>query len=333
MMVAPFAHETWFDRGHFPTDWSFATRGLTLALLGAAVGVALLVRIASRWWPGLDVPVLGRLAPYMPFAVRIHLAVSLLGLLSLGYYLAPSMDLHADVAGILLGAVMVVVTIGMATGWHARSAAALLVLAGPVGMLEFGFWPVLQRVDMLGLAIFVLITGPGRWSADFEQGRARDMTAPEATRGIWALKLAVGGALIVVAFAEKLANPDLARHFLAEHPDFNLARTVGISMSDTTFVQVAGAIEVLFGLLVISGALPQVCVLIAGIPFNATLWFFGTTELVGHLPVYGAMLVLLVFGSDPELRAGVASLWPWRGAPDTPPGGARRSRPVRPGAS
>ena len=32
--------------------------------------------------------------------------------------------------------------------------------------------------------------------------------------------------------------------------------------------------------------------LIAGIP-NATLWFFGTDELLGHLPVYGAMLVLL----------------------------------------
>jgi hypothetical protein len=67
----------------------------------------------------------------------------------------------------------------------------------------------------------------------------------------------------------------------------------------------------LFGLLLISGALPQAIVLIAGIPFNATLWFFGTSELVGHLPVYGAMLVLLVYGSDPELRRAVSSLWPF----------------------
>jgi hypothetical protein len=68
---------------------------------------------------------------------------------------------------------------------------------------------------------------------------------------------------------------------------------------------------VLFGLLLISGALPQVVVLIAGVPFNATLWFFGTTELVGHLPVYGAMLVLLVYGSHPELRAAVSAPWPF----------------------
>ena len=72
----------------------------------------------------------------------------------------------------------------------------------------------------------------------------------------------------------------------------------------------------LFGLLVISGALPQVIVLVAGIPFNATLWFFGANELMGHLPIYGAMLVLLVYGSDPAAAAGrvgaVASLCPER---------------------
>jgi hypothetical protein len=44
----------------------------------------------------------------------------------------------------------------------------------------------------------------------------------------------------------------------------------------------------------------------------ATLWFFGVNELLGHLPVYAAMLVLLVYGSDPELRARVPALWPWR---------------------
>ena len=82
-------------------------------------------------------------------------------------------------------------------------------------------------------------------------------------------------------------------------------------MSDLGFIRTAGAIEVLFGLLLISGALPQAIVVIAGLPFNATLWFFGATELVGHLPVYGAMLVLLVYGSDATLREGVRAMWPW----------------------
>jgi len=42
------------------------------------VGLTGLIRLLAKRWPGVDVPALARLAPYMPFAIRIHLAVSLL---------------------------------------------------------------------------------------------------------------------------------------------------------------------------------------------------------------------------------------------------------------
>jgi hypothetical protein len=141
---------------------------------------------------------------------------------------------------------------------------------------------------------------------------AREPILDDQARAVWALRVGAGLALIIVAFAEKLANTDLALVFLQGHPHLNVAREVGLGWSDLQFIRVAGAIEVLFGLLLISGALPQAVVLIAGVPFNASLWFFGVNELLGHLPVYGAMLVLLVYGSDRELRARVPALWPWR---------------------
>ena len=317
-MNLPLAHQLWFETREFASDWSFAAETLTLALLAAAVVVTLIVRIVGRAFPGVDVPFLGRMAPWMPFVVRIHLAVSLVGLLSLGVYLSPAMDLQADVAGILLGVVMAVVAIGMATGWHVREAAWLLVAAGPLGMLEFGVWPVLQRIDVLGLAFFVLLAGPGRWSADLELRRVREPSIDDVAKAVWALRVGAGLALIVVAFAEKLANPDLAVEFLRNHPELNVVQQIGIGMSDLEFARMAGGIEVLFGLLLISGAIPQAIVLIAGIPFNATLWFFGTNELLGHLPIYGAMLVLLVYGSDPQLRPRVSELWPF-GRVNAPP--------------
>jgi hypothetical protein len=315
MPSAPFAHETWFDENRFPADWGFAGETLTLVLLAAALALTIAVRVAARFFPGVDVGWLARCAPFMPFAVRIHLAVSLVGLLSMGVFLSPAMDLEADAIGILLGAVMAVSAIGLATGFHARWAAALLIAAGPVGMGEFGFWPVVQRIDVVGLAAFVLLAGAGRWSADYELRRTGDPSPAAQAQAVWALKLCAGLALIVVAFAEKLAMPDLALSFLADHPQFNVAQQIGLGWSDLEFARVAGGIEVLFGLLLISGALPQAIVLIAGIPFNATLWFFGTDELVGHLPVYGAMLVLLVYGSDPELRRAVSALWPFGSRP------------------
>ena len=309
-MTFTLAHETWFNSESHPTDWGFAGEGLTLLLLAAAVLVTLAVRLVARRRDGVDVPFLARLAPWMPFAIRIHLAVSLVGLLSLGFYLSPAMDLKADVAGIALGATMAVVAVLMATGWHTRAAAWLLIAAGPVGMLEFGVWPVLQRIDLLGLAVFVLFVGAGRWSADFERGAVIEFTREQAAWGIWALRTAAGVALIVVAFAEKLATPELALAFLADHPELNVAAQAGLPMGDLEFIRLAGCIEVLFGLLLISGALPQAIVLIAGVPFNATLWFFGTTELVGHLPIYGAMLAILVWGSHPDLRPAVSG-FPW----------------------
>ena len=78
-LLAPtFAHETWFTHGEHPHDWAFAGETATLALLAGAVGVTGLVRVLAKRRPGVDVPALARLAPYMPFAIRIHLAVSLL---------------------------------------------------------------------------------------------------------------------------------------------------------------------------------------------------------------------------------------------------------------
>ena len=305
------AHELWFV-DHVPEkDWSFLWEGRTLALLGIALVLTLVVRLVARAWPGIDVPLLARLVPWMPFAVRMHLGVALAGLLSGGWYLAPSMSLDQDVSGWLLGLVEGLVAVLLIVGWNVRIASALLVVAGPLGMLEFGFESVLHRVDLLGLAVFLLLAGPGRWSADHELGRVREPTTLQLGQAVWALKVAVGAALIAVAVSERLANPELAREFTGGGViDLNVADALGFPVTDTEFIRIAGAIEVLFGLLVISGALPQVIVLAAGIPFNLTLYFFGTTELLGHLPVYGAMLVLLVFGSDPLLRRYCARLLP-----------------------
>ena len=119
----------------------------------------------------------------MPFAVRLHLAVSLIGLLSLGVYLSPAMDLEADAAGILLGAVMALVAIGMATGWHTRAGGE----AADRGRAarDARVRRLARRCSAstsLGLAVFVLLAGAGRWSADHELGRAREPRRADQAR-------------------------------------------------------------------------------------------------------------------------------------------------------
>src|SRR5207249_2130877 len=98
----------------------------------------------------------------------------------------------------------------------------------------------------------------------------------------------------VVAFTEKLADPDLGLAFLQKYP-LNFTSWFGVPMSDPVFLTCAGAVELLIGLTLTFGIFPRVIILTAWIVINMTLTIFNWVELVGHLPLYGVMAVLLIW--------------------------------------
>jgi hypothetical protein len=308
-MPTIIAHEAWFTPDRPPYDWGFLAEPSTLLPVVLALGVALVWRVVGQRAPrpelGFLAP-LGRLSPWVPRLLAIHAGVSLLAQAARETYLAPSLDLGDDMAGTALAVAEGVLGVWLISGWRVRPAAIAVVVAGPLGMLAYGIVPILERMDLLGIALFLAMLPPGseRWgAAPTEPDHVMDPT--------FALRALVGGALVVLAITEKLARPDLALAFLDRFPAFNLLDTLGLGVSDLTFIRIAGAIELLFGLLIISGTMPQLVVLAAGIPFNATLFFLGSEELIGHLPIYGAMLALLVYGSSREL-APYVDRFPWR---------------------
>ncbi len=307
------AHETWFTEERPPYDWAFAAHPATLALIAAAALATVLWRLVGRRLPRPELPFLGplgRLAPWVPRLLAIHAGVSLLAQAARNTYLAPALALPESPPGALLRVAEGALGVWLISGFRVRAAAFAVVAAGPLGVLPYGAVPILERMDLLGIALFLALLppGPDRWGA-----------APVAEalveRAVLWLRLLVGGALVVLAFTEKLARPALALAFLDRFPAFNLLRTLGLEVGDVAFVRIAGATELLFGLLLISGTLPQVAVIVAGIPFNATLFFLGAEELIGHLPIYGAMLALLVYRSDPRLAPAVDRLPGRRGVP------------------
>jgi hypothetical protein len=303
-------HEKWFTGERFPPDWGFLFEPATVALVAAAVAVAAGWRLAARFLPRPELGFLsplGRLSPWIPRVLAVHAGVSLLAQSVRGTYLVPGLALPAGPFGTALAILQGLIGVWLISGVEVRWAAALLVLAGPLGMIHYGPVAIVERADLLGVALFLAILPPG--SDRYGAVRASRRAVAAAT---WSLRTMVGTALIVVAFTEKLIDPELALHLLDRYPVLNVARAIGLPVSDLAFVRFAGAVEVLFGLLILSGALPQLGVIVAGIPFNATLFFFGSIELIGHLPVYGAMLALLVYGSDRSLAGVVPVLRPWR---------------------
>ena len=303
-------HEAWFTSERPPYDWSFTFQPATLALIFAAVAIAVLWRLVGTRLPKPEIGILrplGRLSPWIPRLLAIHAGVSLLAQAARGTYLAPSLPLPDSPFGTALAIVEGLAGVWLITGFHVRPAAALLVAAGPLGMLHYGVVPIVERVDLLGVALFLTVLPPE------EAPGGRVTASPERqANALLALRLLVGVALIVLAFTEKLARPALAVAFLDDYPAFNLFRVLGLPGGELAFIRVAGAIELLFGLLILSGSVPQLAVILAGIPFNATLFFLGPSELIGHLPIYGAMLALLVYGSDERIAPLVPRLTPAR---------------------
>jgi hypothetical protein len=301
-----FAHETWFTDERPPYAWDFAFEPATLAAIAVVLLVAVAWRLAGAGLPSPELPFLnpvGRLAPWIPRLLAVHAGVSLLAQAASGSYLAPSLELPHGGAGTFLALLEGVTGVWLIAGYRIRPAAMLLAASGPLGAIGYGVVPILERVDLLGIAVFLAIVPPD----DDAPGGKTIPTHNVLAGALFGLRLLVGGSLIVLAFTEKLARPDLALAFLEHYPALNILQSLGFDVADLTFVRIAGAVELLFGLLVISGAIPQVAVIVAGIPFNATLLYFGESELIGHLPVYGGMLALLVYGSLKE----TAHLVPW----------------------
>ncbi|WP_199421809.1 hypothetical protein [Actinotalea solisilvae] len=304
--VPASAHERWFTENTDGGDWGFFFSALPLGLALLMAVVTVVWRLVATRLPRPELGVLrplGRLAPYVPRLLAIHLGISLLVFSVTGAFLTPSLPLD-DVPGrYVAGVVQAVIGIWLITGIRLRAAALGVVLLGPPALLTAGPVALLETAGLLGIALFLAVVPP----SDATFGRVEP--SPERLRvALLALRVLVGTALITLAFSEKFTNPELARNTLEAYPQLDVFALVGIEVPVDTFIAVAGAVELLFGLLVISGAMPQVAVLVAMVPFNATLLLFGTTEVVGHLPVYGVFLTLLVYGSNPSTAPGVAWL-------------------------
>ncbi|MFN2594384.1 MAG: hypothetical protein ABR579_05790 [Actinomycetota bacterium] len=317
MHLPPSAHEKWFvpDPGQFSAHWTFFWQPATLVACGIAVAFVIGWRLVAMRLSRPELEFLNRLdrlVPWIPRLLAIHLGVSLLALAVHNQYLSPALSLSDVRGGSEIALAEGIVGVWLISGIKLRPAAILVILLGPLALALAGPVAVLEAADLLGLALFIVIL-PGT-----PDGRVANRVDPMIVRrAMFALRICVGSSLMVLAFSEKLANPALAHAFIKRYPPFDLFTTAGLHLGPNAFIRFAGAVELAFGLLIISGAAPQLIAIVAGIPFNATLFYFGRTELIGHLPVYGAMLALLVYGSSPRIAP---FLWsprrnkrlPWR---------------------
>ena len=300
-----WAHEKWFqDPSGFPLRWDLFFRPLPLVLtFGVLIAVVAAILLWRRRGEHSFVPgpeAFGatderRAVIYalVPLILGIHIAIPLLFNGVQGRLFTPDNELPGVFAN-FLGFAETMIALALFYGAFTRVAAAALALLWVAGIPLMGLEPMLENSLYLGFAAFFFLAGRGPVSIDRLLFPRAEPPARTAEYAVTALRVGLGVSFIVVAFTEKLANIPLAEAFLREYP-LNFTSALGVPLSDEVFILFAGSVELMLGIFLLTGIFTREIVLLALVPTNLTLTVFNWAELIGHLPIYGILAVLLIW--------------------------------------
>ena len=208
---------------------------------------------------------------------------------------APNLPLQRDAIGLTLAIIQILIAASFITGIADWLAAVALILLVPIALLLFPPMDVFDQLLWAGIGVMVLVVG--RVAVEGGQARPwfRQRNPAWSSRAVAALRIIAGISIISPGLSEKIWNPELGAAFLADHPGFNFVHSAGVEwFTDDLFVLMVGLTEALIGVLLVSGFLTRVVILGMFVPFNAGVPFLPPQELLGHLPIYGIMYLLLV---------------------------------------
>jgi hypothetical protein len=303
-------HERWFiDETKFPVQFDTWSSPNSLIPVAVAVGITVIATVIYRARGGRTIvpgPIaLGmpwenyvKLLTWVPLVIGVHMGVTLLVSGVSRQLFVPNLELPVNFIGGLLGMVEIAIALSFIYGALARVAAAALILLWIAGMLVFGPLRLIEHTEIVGIAFFLFATGRGPLAFDMALDKLNRPVKPLIPYAVPVLRVALGIGLTIVAFTEKLWNIPMGLAFLSEH-HFNFFPYIGLAgVDDTKFLLIAGAIELLLGLMLIAGTYVRLIIIVTLIPFNLTLPFLGWRELVGHLPIYGILALLLLWGDE-----------------------------------
>ena len=298
------AHVKWFERAmEYPLRWDLFFRPLPLAFVAAVVLATLAAGFLWRrrghgFVPGPEAFGAGDggrsiLYGLLPAILGVHVAVPLLFNGVQGNLFSPDNALPSPWSN-FLGLAETGIALSLFYGGFARIVAAGLAGLWLAGVPLLGLQPMLDNVLFLGFAAFFFLAGRGPLSVDRVLFPRLEPPEKLASYAVPALRVGLGLSFVFVAFTEKFANLPLARSFLDRYP-LNFTGALGVPLPDEVFILCAGSVELLVGLFLVFGIFPREIVLVALVPVNLTLTVFNYTELVGHLPIYGVLALLLIW--------------------------------------
>lgn len=179
--------------------------------------------------------------------------------------------------------------------------AALMMLALHAGVAwQFGILPALEYAIVVGIAFFLLFNS-------FEDEARRDFFK---LYSVDTLRIWTGISLVALAVGEKLAPSAMGQVFVAQY-QWNFMEAIGITLfDDRLFVLSAGMVEAVIGIVLILGTTVRLAVLALSVMMAISNIVFivqgnneaALVEFIGHMPIIGVALLLLLLGYGQKLR-------------------------------
>lgn len=312
VLVPPtvLAHEKWFvDSSRYPIQlerlWSVPVLMAVLAGAAAIGTLYVLRRIVGgdNLFPRIGF--LRRFDPAAPVVIAIQTAIAIIYMAVNMHLLAPNMNVSGAL-GYTLAAIQLFVAFTFISGALTRVGAVTLIGLVVVSGLLFGWQSLFEQTLYSGIALYLLLQGRGLTEPGVDARRQ----APWNRYRSYApsiLRIFSGFSIVALAFTEKLLNPAMGVGFLHDYPHFNVARLLASTwfnnagvitsmlnwFTDERFVYAAAIVEFVVGVSLISGILPRLVIMGMFVPFNLTIPFLPPSELLGHLPIFAIMYVLV----------------------------------------
>lgn len=239
-----------------------------------------------------------KMAPYQPWVptiVRISAALLLLLNTFANYILAPNIEKTGTFSESFLTATFTIAGILLLLGLFTRLGAGMMIIGYILSFVLLDWVQPLDHLEYLGLGIYLLLEGGGRWSLDKTVFTSRSEWLKHSHYALPALRISVGAGLSILAFSEKLLNVGMSQQFLNNY-HWNFLHSIGAT--DRFFILMAGTVELIIGFSLILNIATRVTTLALLGVMTLTAILLGPTEIAGHIFAVGVVAAIWVSNSN-----------------------------------
>ncbi len=198
--------------------------------------------------------------------------------------------------------IQAVIGLGFVAGASVRTGSIALISLWLLSFVYAGPMEAIANIWVLGVGVFTLIYGREYFKISKRKVFLNKNFLKYEDYALPILRFLIGFDLLFLGISEKILNPELGLVFLNTH-NWNFMQNFGVSwFSDYLFVLSAGFVESIFGIIFMLGLVTRLNAFVVAVFFSIPLFFMGSSELVGHLPHFAVVALLLVFGSGDKLK-------------------------------